>query len=244
LAKAAVAISAVATPTFPIPIDRASKANGTADDDCENAASISVQIPVLCNLIRTLPFPDILFFNRAYIIKFQKQAGLALQCAACFICSYQLCNTIVTNNNKSKITRVGLVRRLMAVFYDLFLLIAILFLATVIANSLNRGEAIDPGNPYYPFFVLCLLLISFFYYGWFWTHSGQTLGMQTWKMKLVSDNNQNISWRQAFIRAITALGSWGFLGLGFFWSLFNSKKHTWHDMVSHSELIDLRATEK
>lgn len=146
----------------------------------------------------------------------------------------------MSNNHNSKTVCVGLIRRLMTIFYDLFLLIAILFVTTVIANFLNRGEAIGPDNPYYPFFVLFLLAISFFYYGWFWTHGGQTLGMQTWKMKLISNDHQNVSWRQALIRAIVALGSWCCFGLGFVWSLFNSKKHTWHDILSRSALIDLR----
>jgi len=117
---------------------------------------------------------------------------------------------------------------------------AILFLATVMANALNHGEPIEPGNPFYYLFVFYLLAISFFYYGWFWTHGGQTLGMQTWKIKLVSNKQQNISWRQASIRMLAALASWLFIGLGFVWSLFNSKKQTWHDRLSDSFLIDLR----
>jgi uncharacterized RDD family membrane protein YckC len=146
----------------------------------------------------------------------------------------------MANINKPTIVYVGLVRRLMAIFYDLLLIIAILFIATVIANALNRGEPIEPENPYYPLFVLYLLAISFFYYGWFWTHGGQTLGLQTWKMKLISSKHQSISWLQASIRMIAALFSWSCLGLGFLWSLFSSKKQTWHDMLSHTELVDLR----
>ena len=65
-------------------------------------------------------------------------------------------------NNIPDIVCVGLARRLMAIFYDLLLLIALLFIATVIANALNHGEPIEPDNPYYPFFVLYLLVISFF----------------------------------------------------------------------------------
>jgi len=145
----------------------------------------------------------------------------------------------MTNNNSS-IVYVGLARRLMAIFYDLLLLIALLFIATVIANALNHGEPIEPENRYYPLFVLCLLVISFFYYGWFWTHGGQTLGLQTWKMKLISNEHQNISWQQAFIRMIAALCSWSCFGLGFVWSLFDGNKRTWHDMLSGSTLIDLR----
>ena len=152
---------------------------------------------------------------------------------------YQLYETM-TNNNHKKTQHVGLFRRLMAIFYDLFLLVAILFVTIIIANTINRGEAIVPGNPYYPLFVICLFAISFFYYGWFWTHGGQTLGMQTWKMKLINDNRQNISWMQAVIRSITALCSWACFGAGFLWALFNSQKLTWHDMASRCSLVDLR----
>jgi uncharacterized RDD family membrane protein YckC len=130
---------------------------------------------------------------------------------------------------------VGLIRRLVAIFYDLFLVIAILFLATAMVNALNHGEAIDSNNPYYVFFVRFLLLaISFFYYGWFWTHGGQTLGMKTWKMKLQSCNQeQNVSWQQASIRALVAL-----FVPGFAWALIDKKKRAWHDIASKTELID------
>jgi uncharacterized RDD family membrane protein YckC len=126
--------------------------------------------------------------------------------------------------------------------YDLFLLTAILFLTIAVINALNHGEAIDSSNPYYIFLVrLLLLAISFFYYGWFWTHGGQTLGMKTWKMKLQNCNNhQNVTWKQALIRASTALVSAGLFGLGFAWSLFDKKNRAWHDIISKTELIDLR----
>ena len=144
------------------------------------------------------------------------------------------------SNNNSSLNTVSLGRRLMAVFYDLMLLIAILFSITAIANALNHGKSIEPGHPYYPVFVALLCVISFFYYAWFWTRSGQTLGMQTWRIQLISNNHQLINWQQALTRALTALISWACVGLGFLWSLFNNKKLTWHDLLSKSMLIDLR----
>jgi len=147
-------------------------------------------------------------------------------------------------NISSSLKNASLGRRLMAIFYDFMLLVAVLFTVTAIANALNQGEPIEPGNPFYPFFVALLCAISFFYYGWFWTRSGQTLGMQTWRMQIISNDCQLINWRQAIIRILTALVSWACLGLGFIWSLFNSKKLAWHDMLSHSVLIDLRDQNK
>jgi uncharacterized RDD family membrane protein YckC len=143
---------------------------------------------------------------------------------------------IMTENIKY----VGLVRRLMAIIYDLFLLLAMLFIATSVAMVFNQGKAIAPGHPLYASYVTCLLIISFCFYGWFWTHGGQTLGMKTWKMKLQQNNGRPVTWPLAFIRYITAVISWSAAGLGFFWSLFNPKRRTWHDIASNSVLIDLR----
>lgn len=135
---------------------------------------------------------------------------------------------------------VTLLRRLMAIFYDLFLLTAILFLATALVNAINQGRAIDPNSPYILLFDFYLVGIIFFYFGWFWTHGGQTLGMKTWKIKLISNDSRNISWKQVLIRETTAVISWLCLGLGFFYSLFDKKRRSWHDMASHTTLVDLR----
>ena len=135
---------------------------------------------------------------------------------------------------------VGLVRRLMAIIYDLFLLTAVLFIATAMAMALNQGHAIKPGQSLYPFYIIYLMVISFFFYGWFWTHGGQTLGMKTWKMKLQQSNGQCITWPLAMIRFITAIISWLFAGLGFFWSLFHYRRQTWHDIASKAVVVDLR----
>ncbi len=138
------------------------------------------------------------------------------------------------------INYVGLVRRLMAIIYDLFLLLALLFIATSVVMVFNQGKAIGPGHPLYAFYVTCLLIICFCFYGWFWTHGGQTLGMKTWKMKLQQNNGHPVTWPLAFIRFITAVISWSAAGLGFFWSLFSPQRRTWHDIASNCVLVDLR----
>ena len=149
-----------------------------------------------------------------------------------------------TNANQSSFSGVGLFRRLMAIFYDLFLLTAILFLATAIVNAINSGEAIDKSTSHIIFLDFYLGSIIFFYFGWFWTHGGQTLGMKTWKIKLLSNKSEAINWQQVTIREVTALISWVFLGLGFIWSVFDKQKRCWHDITSDTKLIDLREAEQ
>lgn len=114
-------------------------------------------------------------------------------------------------------------------FYDALLLLAVLFFATAIALPLNSGQAFTSQHILYP---LYLLSISFLFYGWFWTHGGQTLGLRSWKMQLVSRSEKAISWKQAFMRFICAIISWLFLGAGFLWILFDKNKLAWHDYLS------------
>jgi len=135
---------------------------------------------------------------------------------------------------------VGLFRRLFAIFYDTFLLCAALLIVSAIFTSINGGEAITRGTILYVFFLFSLVAVSFLYFGWFWTHGGQTLGMQTWRIKLVDINGNSASWKQALIRFITSIFSWLCLGLGFIWSKFTHKKQSWHGLLSQTVLLDLR----
>jgi len=128
----------------------------------------------------------------------------------------------------------------MAIFYDLFLLTAILFLATALVNAINGGEAIDQSKFYTLLLRLFLGGLIVLYFGWFWRHGGQTLGMKTWKIKLITNDSQVIEWKQVIIREITAVISWFCLGLGFVWSIFDKQKRSWHDIASKTTLIDLR----
>lgn len=146
----------------------------------------------------------------------------------------------MTDNTNLSLEYAGLARRLMAIVYDLFLLMALIFIATAVAMAFNKGDAIEPGQPIYPFYVGGLLVVSFGFYGWFWTHGGQTLGMKTWKMKLQQENGQAITWPLALLRFITAIISWAAGGMGFLWSLFHPQRRTWHDIASRCVLVDLR----
>jgi uncharacterized RDD family membrane protein YckC len=127
----------------------------------------------------------------------------------------------------------GFLRLSAAMFYDLLLLVAILFFATLLALPFNQGKAFE-GQFIYPIY---LVAVSFLFYGWFWTHGGQTLGLKSWKIKLISEKEQAITWQQALIRFVTAILSWSCLGLGFLWALFDKQNRTWHDILSKSGLF-------
>lgn len=120
------------------------------------------------------------------------------------------------------------------VCYDALLLLAVLFLATAIALPFNAGQAFAADQLIYPVY---LVTISFVFYGWFWTHGGQTLGLRAWKIKVVRLDGQALSWWQAGIRFIGGLLSWACLGLGFLWCLFDKNALCWHDYLSKTRLV-------
>jgi len=151
----------------------------------------------------------------------------------------------MTETKNTQPRYAGLFRRLFAIFYDSFLLLAILFIVSALATALNHGKAVEPGDAFYPVFVILIFSLSYLYFAWFWIHGGQSLGMKTWHIQLQNsdpENNDNkqIDWKIAAIRFFSAIISWGVFGLGFLWSLFDRKNRCWHDLTSKTVLIDLR----
>ena len=129
----------------------------------------------------------------------------------------------------------NLVRRLAAIIYDALLLISVLFVATALILPFNAGQAISSSQ--LGFYWFYLLTISFIFYGWFWTHGGQTLGLRAWNIRVLTTQGQRISWLHAFLRFSYAILSWSVLGLGFFWSLIDVNKRCWHDQLSKTALF-------
>jgi len=129
----------------------------------------------------------------------------------------------------------GLLVRLAALLYDLLLLIAVLFFSTAILLPFNSGEATTPSQLIY--YRAYLIAVSFLYYGWFWTHGGQTLGLKAWKIKVLTANQYPISWKQALLRFLAAAFSWSILGFGFLWILFDPNKRSWYDRLSQTAVF-------
>jgi uncharacterized RDD family membrane protein YckC len=132
-------------------------------------------------------------------------------------------------------TAPGLLRRLAAIAYDALLIVAIQMVAAA-PVVIAFGGAVSGGLAQLAF-RLYLLVIMFIFFGWFWTHGGQTLGMRAWRLKLVGADGSPISWAQSALRFTGAFLSFGCLGLGFLWAAFGSKRLTWHDRLSRSQLV-------
>ena len=106
----------------------------------------------------------------------------------------------------------GLFVRLAALFYDTLLLLSVLFLATLAVLPLSGGEAMNHN----PFYQTYLLLVTFFYFGWHWVRSGQTLGMRAWRLRVTQADGSPLTWWHALARFLFAVPSLLLFGLGVF----------------------------
>lgn len=86
--------------------------------------------------------------------------------------------------------------------------------------------------------VACLLWIilaafQFFYFGYFWSKDGQSVGMKLVNIKVIrrSETESLSFWRAAFRGSLGYYISGLVFGLGFIWALFDSNKETWHDKL-------------
>jgi uncharacterized RDD family membrane protein YckC len=131
-----------------------------------------------------------------------------------------------------KLTPPSLLRHFMIIFYETMLLFSVLFLAGMLVYPITQAK----NSPGYSLYLFC---VCFLYFGWQWTHGGQTLAMGTWHVKLQAINGEKVTWQQAVIRFFVAIVSWFALGLGFFWAIFDKEQRTWHDIASGTRLVKL-----
>ncbi len=128
----------------------------------------------------------------------------------------------------------SLLRRFSAIFYDTLLLCSLLFIATLVILPLIGSGAIESGNLAYNTY---LCIIAYLYFCWQWMNGGQTLGMKSWNISLVTTDQGLPTWGKVSIRFLAAMVSWFLLGAGFIWGLFNEQRLTLHDKLSGTRLV-------
>ena len=128
-----------------------------------------------------------------------------------------------------------LLRRIGAMIYDALLLFALLMLASIPFITFRGGEAVPPLTDH--FFRLTLAMVIYIFFIAFWMRSGRTLGMQSWRLQLESMDGSDLNFAAANIRFFTTIHSWLPVGLGFFWSLWDKDRLTWHDRISKTRIV-------
>lgn len=129
----------------------------------------------------------------------------------------------------------GMLRRFAAMLYDAFLVVALWMTSTTLLVSLFTDGAEAQGL----WFQIFLYAELAAFYIFFWRLKGQTLGMQVWKIRVLTKNGGKLSYRQCLIRFVVGTVSTLAFGLGFIWMYFNKERLTLHDIASGSHVAYL-----
>jgi uncharacterized RDD family membrane protein YckC len=86
---------------------------------------------------------------------------------------------------------------------------------------------------------LHVFLVLLAYFGWLWKRNGQTLAMQTWKVRLVSSDGTLPTNRQVIQRYALAWPSLLLGGVGILWALADRDRQFLHDRLAGTRLVQL-----
>ena len=162
----------------------------------------------------------------------------------------------------------GVGRRIGAMIYDALLVTGVLAVASIpfqvysiVTNQLLvAGEA---GWWIAGSFWLWLAFVFVWFFGFFWTRHGQTLGMQVWKLRVENEQGKLLSWPSAMRRLLFSVLLWmpGSLCLmiseqlhslllkrigecllvlvlmNLLSAMFSPGHRTWHDRMSRSRVV-------
>ena len=154
----------------------------------------------------------------------------------------------------------SLLKRLYALIYDGLLLLAVdIILVFLPASILITFYAINTQtNAYIAAVMLALLFAHFVFYGWFWTHGGQTLGMRAWKLKLTTEDDKSIGWTLALKRFLLGIPAWLLLAsallnlfalqgivkaalilFALLWWIQDNRAGLWRERLTRSRVVEL-----
>nr|WP_222859093.1 RDD family protein [Paraburkholderia phenoliruptrix] len=92
-------------------------------------------------------------------------------------------------------------RRLAALLYEALLLFGVVFVAGYLFSTLTQQRN---GLTHHNLLAAWIGLVVGLYFVWFWTHSGQTLPMKTWRLRVVSADGAPLSASRAIARYVLA----------------------------------------
>ncbi|MDD3354266.1 RDD family protein [Zoogloea sp.] len=136
---------------------------------------------------------------------------------------------------RQSVELAGLRRRLASMLYEVLLLLGVLALTFIVPHLiLGIGTGYSP-----PGGVLWLhvYLVLAGYFIWYWRRGGQTLAMQTWKLRVVTTHGDGISLSQGWLRYSLAWPSVLLGGIGLLWALIDRDRQFLHDRLAGTRLV-------
>lgn len=92
----------------------------------------------------------------------------------------------------------GLARRFAAFLYDGALLFGVIFFSGFLYSVLTRQDHALHGR--YGLMAVAYVVMPALYFVGFWTHTGQTLAMKTWHLRVTDVAGRPLGWARALLR--------------------------------------------
>lgn len=154
---------------------------------------------------------------------------------------------ILTTEEIAALPRAGLLRRLAALLYDMFLVVAIWFCCGFVLLGVfglfadNTSTLIDGQVQTHPVlsFLMFLMMVttSVAFYLWFWNHRGQTLGMIAWRIRALRTDNAPIGPREGMLRWLLAWPAFWCAGLGYLYMYTTPERDALHEKISGTKTV-------
>lgn len=148
-------------------------------------------------------------------------------------------------------------RRLLALVYDLLIVVAIVMVVGLLCQLATGGQLIHTeGKAVVPVWYQALqALVVAAYFISSWRRGGQTVGMRPWRIRVTRDDGGTLSLQQALIRVLVAAAPlvllmlepmiglhatlWMLLIVWIAWfavALFDPRRRAVHDFAAHTEI--------
>ncbi len=147
-----------------------------------------------------------------------------------------------TPSAREVVELAGLRRRLASMLYESMLLLGVLALVFLVPY-LMLGVGFNIAPPGW-FAWLHIFVVLGLYFVWYWRRNGQTLAMQTWRLKVVDAEGRNISRARAWLRYALTWPSVLLGGVGLFWALVDRDRQFLHDRLAGTRVVLLPGAAK
>ena len=129
----------------------------------------------------------------------------------------------------------GVFRRLACMLYESLLLLGVLALTFMLPHLL-LGMIFGISLPGWLLLTHVVLVLGA-YFVWYWSHGGQTLAMQTWKLQLSTSDGNAPKLDRLLVRYVLAWPSLLCFGVGLLWAFFDRDRQFLHDRLAGTRLI-------
>ena len=135
----------------------------------------------------------------------------------------------------------GFFKRVFSLIYDSLAVIGIILSLSLLLVLVNGGSTEE--NKFASLIQFLIITLSGpCFYTYFWlSNNGQTLGMQAWRIQLVS-NNKELSVKDCLYRCFISVISFLIFGMGYFLILFRNDNKSLADLITNTKIIDLKRT--